>query len=239
MVFCYGSRWLHINTCNCLYNSAVSHISLHSCRICFIFISIFLQIFFCLQALLILMYGISQVCFNKYRHKFAVGKLKSNLIILNLESVCVSATHFALWWGLTNVPPASWNILEGIKVNKDNTDLHFSELQISYKPFYQHISLLGSVALEHQVEGPLQLDLLCSNKKKEHSYGTLQTFISIEECLNCLKLSTLILSSVMVLQSLITLVPASSSVGYKSPAQPICFQHATTFSWQLHHKEVS
>lgn len=42
--------------------------------------------------------------------------------------MCVSATHFALWWGLTNVPPASWNILEGIKVNKDNTDLHFSEL---------------------------------------------------------------------------------------------------------------
>lgn len=74
------------------------------------------------------MYGISPVYFNKYRHEFAVGKLKSNLIILSLESMCVCATYFALWWRLTNVPPASRNLLDGIKVNKDNTDLRFSEL---------------------------------------------------------------------------------------------------------------
>lgn len=72
------------------------------------------------------------------------------------------------------------------------------------------------------------LTCTCSKRKGTHSYGPLQTFISIEECLNCLKLSTVILSSVMVLESLITLVPASSSVGYKSPAQPICFQRITS-----------
>lgn len=66
--------------------------------------------------------------------------------------MCVSATHFVFWWGLTgvsDVPPASGNLLDGIKVNKDNTDLPFSELEISYKAFYQRISLLRSVALEH------------------------------------------------------------------------------------------
>lgn len=45
--------------------------------------------------------------------------------------MCVSTIHFALWWGLTglsNVPPASRNLLDGVKVSKDNTDLHFGEL---------------------------------------------------------------------------------------------------------------
>lgn len=41
------------------------------------------------------------------------------------------------------------------------------------------------------------------------------------------ELSQTFSSSVMVLQSLITLVFASSSVGHKSPAQLVCFQHIT------------
>lgn len=45
--------------------------------------------------------------------------------------MCLSASHLVFLWGLTgvsNVPPSSGNLLDGIKVNKDNTDLCFSEL---------------------------------------------------------------------------------------------------------------